>query len=437
MVARVRRIAALGVTPSSDSATGVCMSERQTAGRSRLLSSTLVVAAALGVAQILSYAVSVIAARRLGPDQFGVFAALLGIMLIGSVLAMGLQAVAARQLVQLPADERGGAARDILRDGLIGGAAVAAATVLVSPLLIWLLRLDSWAALLLAAAAFVPITWAGAQYGVAQGRESYGRLALVYLLVGLGRGCGGIAGALLTGTVLGTMAGLTLGTIAGAVLGRLAVATLASGDRHRVEHFFRQTAHATHALLALFVLTNVDVLLARALLPSYQAGEYGVGAIIAKVAFWLPQFVGVVAFPRFADARRVKATIVSVLAVAGMGALVVIATALAPGVVVSLVGGAAYEGLVPSAWLFAAVGAVFALAQALLLTRLAVDDRRAVFAVWGAVAVLVLLAVLGLGRSVPGLASCALIAGVALCLVGIVVAAREARRHHSAPALPA
>ena len=267
-----------------------------TPGRARLASSTVAVAGALAVAQVLSYGVSVIAARKLGPDQFGVFAALLGIMLIGSVLAMGLQAVAARRLVRLDDSQRFGASRAILADGLVGGIAVALATALISPLLMWLLRLDGWLPLLLTALSLVPITWAGAQYGVAQGRESYGRLAIVYLVVGIGRGAGGIAGALISGTVLGAMAGLVLGTFLGALVGRIAVSPLAAGSATKVQDLFRETVHATHALLALFVLTNIDVLLARALLPSYQAGEYGVGAIIAKVAFWLPQFVGVVAF---------------------------------------------------------------------------------------------------------------------------------------------
>lgn len=403
------------------------MTERSSR-RDSLASHTVLVAGALGIAQIAAYAVSVVAARALGPDGFGVLAALLGILLIGSVLAMGIQAVAARRLVQVDPASRDGAARSMLRDGLIGGGAVALGTLAMSPLLVWLLRLDGWGALLLAAATLIPITWAGAQYGVAQGRESYGRLATVYAIVGLGRGIGGVVGALVTGSPLGTMAGLALGTAAGAVVGRIVVAPLAAAPRERLEGFFGESAHATHALLALFVLTNIDVLLARALLTADEAGIYGVGAVIAKVAFWLPQFVGVVAFPRFADARRGRATVISLLAVAMIGALVVAGTALLPGLVVAFVGGAAYVSLVPLAWLFAAIGATFALAQALLLTRLAIDDRRAVIAVWGAAVILVGLATLVLPRTVGGLAASALVAGLVLAFVGVGVTVRELRR---------
>lgn len=400
----------------------------ESAATSRTLAShTVVVAAALGIAQVAAYAVSVIAARALGPDGFGILAALLGILLIGSVLAMGIQAVAARRLVTLAAQARPGAARSMLRDGLIGGIGVACATLIVSPLLMWLLRLDAWASLVLAALAFIPLTWAGAQYGVAQGREAYRRLAAVYAIVGLGRGVGGVVGALATGTVLGTMAGLALGTMLGALVGRWVVAPLAQAPRERLDGFFAESAHATHALLALFVLTNVDVLLARALLTPEQAGLYGVGAVIAKIAFWLPQFISVVAFPRFADARRGKATVVSLLAIAALGAVVIVVTAVMPGVVVSFVGGSAYANLVPITWMFASIGAAFALAQALLLTRVARDDRRAVVAVWGAALLLVALATLVMPRTVEGLALSALTAGLALTAVGLIVTVRQLR----------
>lgn len=411
----------VGSTPASPSKT--------------LLSHTALVAIALGIAQVSAYTVSVVSARALGPDGFGVLAALLGILLIGSVLAMGIQAVAARRLVALDQTQRAGAGRSMVRDGLVGGLAVAAATLAVSPLLVWLLRLDGWAALLLAALALIPLTWAGAQYGVAQGRESYRRLAAIYAVVGLGRGLGGVAGALVTGSVVGTMAGLTAGTVLGAIGGRFLVAPLVNATPVRLESFFADSAHATHALLALFVLTNIDVLLARALLDSEQAGIYGVGAVIAKIAFWLPQFVSVVAFPRFADARRHRATVVSLAAVGGIGALVVLVTALLPGIIVGFVGGSAYASLVPVAWMFAAIGATFALAQALLLTRLAVDDRRTVIAIWGAAGILILLATLVLPSTVAGLAASALLSGVVLACVGLVVAGMEilSQRPHGVP----
>ena len=59
---------------------------------------------------------------------------------------------------------------------------------------------------------------------------------------------------------------------------------------------------ASGPLLGFVLLLNLDVLLARHHLTAAQAGEYAVAAIFAKVAFWLPQGVGVVLLPRLADA---------------------------------------------------------------------------------------------------------------------------------------
>ena len=416
-----------GALPWPVRAIVTAMSSTSSSPRASLARGTVVVAAALALAQVLAYLVSIVAARALGPVQFGAFAALLGVLLIGNVVALGLQAVIARQLVTVSPEWKGPAARSLLRTGLVAGAAVCGAALLIAPLLRLVLRLDDWWPLVIVALTLLPLTWIGAQLGVAQGRESYARLAGVYASVGVGRGVGGVLGALVGQSTAGALWGILLGTLAGALVSRGIVAALAPAGRHRIAHLLRQVAHASHALLALFVLTNVDVILARALLDAEAAGEYGVGAVIAKIAFWLPQFVGVVLFPRLADARRALALVITLAAVGGLGGLVVAGTALLPGLVVQVAGGPAYQGLVPLAWLFALVGALFALAQALLLTRLAVDDRRAAVAIWSAIAVLVLLATMVAPRTVGGLATSAAIAGGALCLAGIVQAIREHR----------
>ena len=399
-------------------------------GTRALAGHTVVVAGALGVAQVLAYLVSVVAARALGPVAFGALAAMLGLLLIGNVAALGLQAVAARRLVLLPAAERPPTALGLTRLGLAGGVGIAAVTALLSPVLAWVLRLDGVVVVLLVAATLIPLTWLGGQLGVAQGGEDYPRLAAVYLAAGVGRGVGGIIGALAGQSTVATLIGIAAGTWAGAILGRLVISPLLRAPMRRMSGALGETLHATHALLALFVLTNIDVLLARALLSAEEAGQYGVGAVIAKVAFWLPQFVGVIAFPRLADARRTRAVAITLLAVGGLGAIVVAGTAVVPGLVVGLAGGPAYAAVIPLAWMFAAIGAAFSLAQALLLTRLAVDDRRAVIAVWTSAVLLAVLATVVLPRTIGGLATSTLVAGTALCVVGVIAALAE---HRSRP----
>jgi O-antigen/teichoic acid export membrane protein len=187
-----------------------------------------------------------------------------------------------------------------------------------------------------------------------------------------------------------------------------------------VPHMLSETLHATHALLALFLLTNIDVVIARAILTPDEAGNYGVGSIITKVAFWLPQFVTVIAFPRLADKRRNRALSVTLASVAALGISVILGTWLVPGLVVGFVGGPSYADLIPIAWMFAAIGATFALAQALLMARIAIDDRWAVMTLWVSIGLLVALALAFLPRTVTGLATSTLIAGGSLVAIGIM-----------------
>ena len=384
----------------------------------------LVVAIGLAIAQTLGYALNVVGARYLGPDGFGAFASLLSILVIGSVVGGGFQAVGARRLVLSATTQRRGQAATILRITLWSALVVSSVTLAISPLLQWLLHINGWFPVALTALALIPVTVAGAQYAITQGREDFGRLATMYALVGLGKAAGGIAGALIWGTLLGAMWGLTLGSMTTMLIGLVVLRPVVTKPAQALPGFIKESLHATHALGALFVLTNVDIILARVLLSPEQAGLYAVGSIVAKIAFWLPQFVGVVAFPRMADHRRDRATKFAVLSVGVMGAVTVAGTAIFAPTIIGVIGGAEYVALGPILWLFAAAGSMYAVGQAVLLSRIAQGDRRAVIAVWIAAGLLGAIALVW-ARSVTGLVLCACAAGAALCVTSLVVLLRE------------
>lgn len=357
--------------------------------RAKDLRGTALVAAGLLTGQVLAYALVLAGARFLGPAQFSALASMLALALIVNVAALAIQAVAARTIVLCGPSEREHAGAGILRVTLWASAITAAATAVLAPLLSPLLHMDGWGPVLLVAASMFPLTVFGAQFGLAQGHESHARLGAIYAIYGLGRAGGGIIGMLATGSVIGALAGIAVGGALAAVFAQLLVSVFIRSPRLALPGFPVQVLHTAHALVALFVLTNIDVLLARAFLPAEQAGQYSVGAIVAKVAFWLPQFVGVVAFPRMADQRRGSVALLASGVVAFIGACVVLGTLLLPGLVVQLVGGAQYEQLTSVVWIFAAEGALFSLTQFLLYSRIAIDDRSAVVVLWaGALAIL-------------------------------------------------
>ncbi len=79
----------------SDPGHGYCAVVRT--ARATMTGGTLV-AAGMMTMNIAVYGFNVIAARALLPKEFGALTALLGILLVGTVASLGLQAVTARRL---------------------------------------------------------------------------------------------------------------------------------------------------------------------------------------------------------------------------------------------------------------------------------------------------------------------------------------------------
>jgi O-antigen/teichoic acid export membrane protein len=389
------------------------------------------VAAAMAVANVFGYLLNLVASRSLGPTAFGALGALLGLVLIGNVVALGLQTVTARVLADDPAAGSSDAGPLYRLAGVCAlGLGVLAA--LAAPVLVRVLHLDDPWPVWLLPLVLVSLTVTGGQLGLLQGREHFRALSVLYVLASAGKVGGGLVGVAVGGTVTATMLGTAVGSALSVAAGHLLVRSIVSpaGGRRVDRTHARELAWAAYALLGFFSLTNVDVLLARYYLTGKEAGLYAIGAVVAKGAFWLPGFVAVVALPALSDrTRRRRAAVLSISAVTASGVAVTAACAVLGGTVVALVGGDAYRELSGEVWLFAAAGSLFALAQLLLYSRLATTDRRAVAAVWSALGLLVVPVVAGRNGSVTDIVVAVLTAAVVLVAVGAVA---EVREHHPA-----
>jgi O-antigen/teichoic acid export membrane protein len=395
------------------------------------------VVVALAAANGLGYLLTVIASRRLGPEGYGALAALLGVILIGNVLALALQAVVARRTVvagNLPGTVAGASGSPGLAwaGRLTRGAAVAAVLMglLAAAPLTRLLHLDSPVPAVLLAVTLGPLTLIGGQLGVLQGGERLHALAQLYFLAGLGKVGGGVVGVLLTGSVTGTMTGTAAGTALAAVAGAALVGrsqrTPDLPARRIPPGAARETVRATYSLGALFALANLDVVLARHFLEPRQAGLYAVGAVLAKGAFWFPSFVPVIALPGLADpSRRGRTAALALAAVTGAGVLVTAATAVFARLVVRLVGGNAYVSLADRAWLFAATGALLAVVQLLLYSRLAGEDRRISLPMWLAVAAEIAVIWLWRHATLTDVVTTALSTAAAVAMLGLLAEVHE------------
>ena len=402
------------------------------AGQRLRLQAGLVSMALFG-ANALSYLLNVIAARALAPDLYGALGSLLALVVVGAVPAMGMQTVAALHVAGLRASGGDVAAgeRRLLRTGLGAAAVVGLVALVAAPALVALLHLPSAWPVVWLALALVPLTVLGGFHGTLQGRQRFDRLALLVAVEGLTKVGGGLAGLILLRSTSATLARMAAGSAVAAavgwwVCGRRRPSRAAGGLAGRV-------LHAIQAILGLVLLMNLDIVLARHNLSGAQAGDYAIGAIITKIAYWLPQAVAIIVLPRFVDEEhRGRMVWLALVVIAALDVWVVLVTALWGTEVVRLIGGAEYGAHLPSVWLFAVLGSLLALVQLLLYSRIASTDRRSTAAVWAAVAVEVALVTWWFDGSVSAVATAALVSAGLLVLAGVTIEYRGVRRSPSA-----
>jgi O-antigen/teichoic acid export membrane protein len=385
----------------------------------------LIVSAAVAGNQAASYLLNVAAARLLAPAAFGELGSLLAVLVVGAVPAMGLQTVAALRVARIR--ERGPlSARDngqLLMLGLATSATITVVVIAASPVLMLLLHLDSVWPILLVAVSLSSITLVGLSYGTLQGGRRFTVMAGLLVFEAVGR-IGGTAVGLVvfrdsTGALAGTAVGALLVAFAGwVVCGR------ARPVRHERGHV-GEVVHAVQAMLALVLLVNLDLVLARHNLPAEEAGEYAVGAIVAKIAYWFPQAVAILALPRLASAGQRRRVLPVALGIcAALDALVVVGASVFGPTVVSLVGGADYAADPIPVWPFAVVGSLLSLVQLLLFSRIASADRRSTVLIWLAVLVEIALVTFWLNDGLMAVVTAAMIATGLLVCSGAVIELR-------------
>ncbi len=382
------------------------------APRRGLLGPGVVVAAGLAVSQVLSYAQAVAGARVLGPAGFGELSTLTNLLVIGAVVALAVQTVSARRVAS---GEPGSDPSALVRLGLSSAAVVTLVALVLVPVVVLVLRLP-WVAALAVALTLWPLTLYGTGLGRAQGDEHFVRLGGLYAVLAATRIGLGIVVLVVTRSVTATVVAALVGGILGWLLVRWREELPWSASGRLDPDVRSEALHTTHALLAMFVFTSCDLLLARYVLPAAEAGQYAAGSVVLKIAFWLPQVVAVVVFPRLAQGER-GTLIKGVVAVVALGLLVTAGFAVTGPWLLPWLLGPAYSSIAAQSWVFGLAGTAEAAAYLLLFSRLAARDRLAAVAVWGAVLVLALL-VLTVAHGSP-VEIAAAVTGVAVVLCGV------------------
>ncbi len=358
--------------------------------RYSVATATSLTAAGMMAMNILVYIFTLAASHLLGPEHFGGVSAFLGILLVANVGALALQATAARRIATSSPETRDEVAHDVIVSTWHVGLGLALLFTLATPLFMVTLHTPLTAALMVGLTVG-PLTMIGGYVGVLQGSERWRSLALTFIALGVGRAGFGILGIIVDRSVTGAMVGVFLGSLVPALVGWWGcrhVPHAAAGKHHGV---LKEVWHNGHSLLAFFVLTNLDVLVARNQFAHIDAGVYAAGSILTKTCLFLPQFVIIVAFPKMAQDQAVndqdRAWLKPLYVVIALGGCAVVGSAVLRDLAVTFVGGSEYAALASYAWLFTLEGTVFAVLQMVVYRQIARQAHVAIY-LWAAAIVL-------------------------------------------------
>lgn len=362
-------------------------------GLRALLRGSAGIAVAMGVMNVATYAFQMISARLLGPADYGVLAPLMALLMVVAVLQLGLQATGARRISADP-EHVAQIERVVLGVTYRAALGLGALMLVLSPVVMVVLRLDSMLPAVLLAVSAVPLTVMGGQAGILQGERRWLPLGMVYLGMGVPRVVVGTLCLLVSPTETAAMLGVMIAMFVPALIGWFALRRPRDEARHSEAHTRRPVAReavtASLALLAFFVLSNADIVVARNVLDDHDAGLYAAGLILTKAVLFLPQFVVVVAFPSMSTVEERRLALLRSLGlVAALGVAATLGAWLLSGLAMVFVGGQEYADVQSRLWLFAVIGTLLAMLQLLVYSVLARRGTRSAYLVWLAVLVLV------------------------------------------------
>lgn len=337
-------------------------------------------------ANVAAYLLALPALRWLGPAGYGEFASLLAAQLVLAVPALALQTVVAREVVH------GKPAAALRALGYRCAAIVGVIALVLVPIMSWALdtSLAATASALVAAPLLVLLA---TEQGLLQGAGRFAELSVVLAGAGIAKVAPAVAVLAVGGGPGPTLLAGAAGTGVMAFAARLIAGrrAFADGEGDAASIGVATVLRASQVQLALIALTSMDLVIARMVLDSHDAGLYAAGAVATKAAFWLPQAIGVVLYPKMANPEQSAGAVRSALGVlTALGAVLVVGAAVAAPLAPILFG-QDYAPVQSILWMFAWNGAALAVLQGALLSAIAGERTHLAIVAWVGLAVEVAL----------------------------------------------
>lgn len=372
-------------TPDAGAADGG--KERRNLLRALGASTALLTAANL-LASMLNYGSNLVFGRLLEPHGYSELTALLAFTVIIGVSATAAQTMLAERVAYYRSIGDLHTVRYLVRHslahlGVVGGI-VAVVILAATPLLMAVLSIGQPGPVIALAALVLASFLLPAALGLMQGMELAAGYAALILAAAVGRLVLGAAWAALGGGAGGALAGQAIGIIVAGFAAAFALRRYGlAGGHGAVTRGLRRkpdirALQAGGAFTLFAIMGNADVIAAKILLDSTQAGYYAALATVAKIIAYLPAAALVLLVPRAATAigpaeRQSELRRGAALSV-GLMALVAVPLALFPASSVHLMFGDAYSAATGGVHL--AVLAGFGLGLISLLVTFSVTIRH-------------------------------------------------------------
>jgi O-antigen/teichoic acid export membrane protein len=344
--------------------------------RARANAGALWLLAATTIANVLGFGYQLVMARLLTKEQYAILIALFGVLILESISSQVIQSATARLTAQYRArDEEDALHQFVRRWSLRVAIAMAGLALLVVTLagpISGGLALPTLAVTFLGVSLFFAgvLTFA---LGLLQGLARFGWMGSVLIVQAGSRLVLGVALVLLGFGVNGAFVGAAAAIGVSVLVAAVPLAPLVRAARRAttiVELGSEETrffVFAAIVLLAYAALTNVDAVLAPAVLSPAEAGTYAGAVTLGKIVLFAPIAVGFLLLERTARAhargepteRPLFLALGLVLATSGLAAL---AYVVAPAFFVNLVVGSQYPATVAVAPIYG----IAALSNALL-----------------------------------------------------------------------
>ncbi len=299
---------------------------------------SLIIGASLAAWSIGGYLFYLLAGRILGPADYGLAAALQGVIVVIALPAAALQWSNAR-VIAANADNRAGAVA-VYRRALMLGTLLATIGALAAVIVTALIAASGadipfWP-LMATYATFITIVPLALTTGALQGEHRFTGFAWSYGSTGVLRAPVFLALLLLpisavVSTILSVGIAVVIGVLWAMWLTRTDLLTRTPPPPAMWRDFTRALPVAAIGLGGIAILTNVDVIASKLGIGGDEAGYFGAAAVIAKALLVVPQAMTIILLPRIAERKMRNEPTGSLLAagVAVMGVAGVLAMLLA------------------------------------------------------------------------------------------------------------